>query len=261
MTTKLKPFFSFFGGKWRVARKYPVPRYGNIVEPFAGSAGFSTRYPERDVVLVERDPKIAATWRYLIGTSPGEILALPDILPGQTVADLGVCQEAGWLIGWWINKGSAAPHLSPSSNMRKSLSGEQPKDPPSGWWGSAIRQRLADQVQHIKHWKLLEGTCLDVAPDIEATWFIDPPYERAGKRYTYGAKTISYSDLSDWCRTRTGQVMVCENRGAEWMPFKPFLDIKAYEGSHGGADKGVHGGRVSKEVLWTNDEWMETVII
>jgi hypothetical protein len=63
------------------------------VEPFAGSAGYSLRYPSHNVVLVERDPLIAATWRYLLRVSAAEILALPDIRMDQTVADMPWCEE------------------------------------------------------------------------------------------------------------------------------------------------------------------------
>jgi hypothetical protein len=35
-----------------------------MVEPFAGAAGYSLRYPERDVILVERYAVVAEMWRY-----------------------------------------------------------------------------------------------------------------------------------------------------------------------------------------------------
>ena len=47
--------------------------------------------------------------------------------------------------------------------------------------------------------------------------------------------------LSEWCRSRRGQVMVCENEGARWLPFRPFRSIQST--SNG----------VSREVIWTND--------
>ncbi len=37
--TDLKPFFCYFGGKWRAAPHYPTPKHAEIVEPFAGAAG------------------------------------------------------------------------------------------------------------------------------------------------------------------------------------------------------------------------------
>src|SRR5689334_4647899 len=67
VTPQLRPFFGYYGGKWRDAvRHYPQPEYETIVEPFAGSAGFSLRYFDRKVVLCELDPVLAAVWRYLI---------------------------------------------------------------------------------------------------------------------------------------------------------------------------------------------------
>lgn len=73
----LQPFFSFFGGKWRVGLRYPAPMYPTIIEPFAGGAGYSVRYSDRQVVLYDADPIIAGLWSYLIKVSPAEVLALP----------------------------------------------------------------------------------------------------------------------------------------------------------------------------------------
>lgn len=97
----LRPFFGYYGGKYRNARKhYPRPAYGTIVEPFAGSAGYSVRYPDRRVILCEKDPKVAAVWRYLLAVSPTEILAIPDVPLDGTVHDLpGLPQVAGLLRG------------------------------------------------------------------------------------------------------------------------------------------------------------------
>jgi hypothetical protein len=49
----LYPFFTFFGGKWRSYLKYPPPIYDNLFEPFAGSAGYSLRYYNKKVMLVD----------------------------------------------------------------------------------------------------------------------------------------------------------------------------------------------------------------
>lgn len=55
MTRAMRPFFGYYGGKWRDAVKnYPAPEHAVIVEPFAGSAGYALRYPDRKVVLCER---------------------------------------------------------------------------------------------------------------------------------------------------------------------------------------------------------------
>lgn len=41
----------------------------------------------------------------------------------------------------------------------------------------------------------------------------------------YRCTGLDYAVLADWCRTRRGQVMVCEQDGAEWLPFVPFRPI------------------------------------
>lgn len=213
------------------------PRYDTIIEPFTGSAGYSMRYPYKKVILVERDPKIAATWRYLLGATPSEIRSLPDIRIDQKVEDLNVHQEARWLIGWWVNKGAAQPMKSPSKWMR--VKGNKDR-----FWSPTIRERIASQVEHIRHWKLIEGDYTD-APDIKATWFIDPPYQKAGIHYRFGSKLLDYEALGDWCKARKGQTMVCESVGAKWLPFQPWRDIKA--------SPAKYGGKVSHGAIWTQD--------
>ena len=80
------PFFCFYGGKWRAAPHYPRPEHRCLVEPFAGAAGYATRYPERHVTLVEVDPIIASLWRFLIGATSADIRSIPLLRPGETEA-------------------------------------------------------------------------------------------------------------------------------------------------------------------------------
>jgi hypothetical protein len=241
----MKPFFTYYGGKWRAARHYPNPLCDTIIEPFAGSAGYSVRHFAKKVFLIDTDPMVVATWKYLLSVSEREVRSLPDIGIDQPVDELVVCQEARWLIGWWLNKGSVRPKRKPSSNMRKSLLGMSPPGTnlPSGWWGPTVRDRIASQLKLIRHWVVKLGTYED-APEVTATWFVDPPYQVAGKHYRFGSSKINYSSLSKWCKGRKGQVIVCENYGADWLPFRLFRDTKAQEGKRGGS--------VSKEVIWTS---------
>lgn len=83
----LRPFWRYYGGKYRAAPRYPQPRHGTIIEPFAGSAGYALRYHRLDVVLVERYAVIAEMWRWLVAATAAEVLAIPDVehvdaLPG-----------------------------------------------------------------------------------------------------------------------------------------------------------------------------------
>lgn len=78
-------------------------------------------------------------------------------------------------------------------------------------------------------------------PDINGTWFVDPPYEVAGK--SYKKNDINYELLSEWCLQRKGLLIVCENEGAKWLPFDYFGDIKATAGR-------IRKGK-SREVIFT----------
>lgn len=233
---QLRPFFGYYGGKWRDALKhYPAPRYGTIVEPFAGSAGYSMRYPDRKIILCELDPIIATVWSYLIRVKPKEILSIRDLAPGETVDDLKVGEEAQLLVGLWLNRGIARPRKSPSKWMREGIR-------PGSFWGRRVKETIASQVDAIRHWKVYNRSYEHCPSPREATWFIDPPYERAGGHYTFGPDGLDYAHLAAWCRSRRGQILVCENAGATWLPFRVLGEVKT-----------TRAKRRSKEVYWLND--------
>jgi hypothetical protein len=227
--TSLRPFFPFYGGKWRAAPRYPQPSYGTIIEPFAGSAGYATRHPDRNVVLCDRDEVLAGLWQYLIRVTEGEIRAIPvDI---RHVDEINGPQEPKWLVGFWLNSGSAQPKKSRSAwSVEWAIQGST--------WSLTTRERVASQLHAIRHWKVIHGS-YENAPDYEATWFIDPPYADKGKYYRYSK--IDYPLLAGWCQNRRGQVIVCENEGADWLPFEPTI----------GAIKSVKGK--SMEAMWYRD--------
>lgn len=232
----LKPFWRYYGGKYRAAPRYPIPLYPTIVEPFAGAAGYSLRYPDRNVILVERYAIVAGIWRYLIGVSADEIRRIPYVEHVDALPDW-VPQEARWLVGFSMNDAIASPRKQLSAGRIKLRSmGRQFEG-----WSDAKRERIASQVGSIRHWKVIEGD-YSCAPSIEAAWFVDPPYQIAGSHYVHRMAHGEYAGLSDWCRLRRGQVIVCENAGATWLPFSPL-----------GAFKSGPATKVTHEVIWTND--------
>lgn len=208
--------------------------HDHVVEAFAGSAGYATRYNAPHVTLIEKNPKIAGICKYLTRVPPREILALPDVPLCGSVDDVAACEEARWLIGMWLNKGVTSPRKTPSAWMCGSTS-------PGNFWGPGVRERIASQVDQIAHWRVVEGSYAD-EPSHEATWIVDPPYQVAGTHYTIGAKTINFEHLAAWTRSRPGVVFAHENEGATWLPFEPWVNAKGTEGRR--------GGKVSREALY-----------
>jgi hypothetical protein len=233
---RLELFFTYFGGKWRIAKHYPQPQHKTLIEPFAGSAGYSLHYPQKNVLLFDRDPVICSVWDYLIRVKESEILALP--LAITDVREMSLCQEAKWLIGFWLNKGMTSPCNIPSKWMRDHATDGSRLNT---YWGAGVRQRIASQLSQIRHWKV-ENKSYDQIENKKASWFVDPPYQVSGVRYRYNK--VDFDHLAHWCQSREGQVMACEQDGATWLPFSPFRTVKALEGKK--------GAKQSKEVLWLN---------
>lgn len=233
---RLRPFFSYYGGKWRdTPRLYPEPRYSTVVEPFAGSAGYSLRYPQNQVVLYEIDPIVVEVWRYLINAPEQEILSIPDVPMSGGLESLGLIQEQEWLVGFWLNRGVASPRKTPSRWMRDGIR-------PGSFWGERVRTTIAAQQKYIRHWTIIEKSYRECPIDLEATWFVDPPYQHAGQYYRFGSGQIDYHDLGAWVHSLKGQVMVCENDTATWLPFVSV-----------GRTKTTRNGKRSAEAYWTND--------
>lgn len=234
----LKPFFSYYGGKWRIAPKYPSPRYRTIIEPFAGSAGYSLRYPDRDILLVERYDVLYGIWSYLIRASEEEILGLPDVPYGEKISDIpGICQEARWLMGFCVSQAVSTPRQQMSKFLRVHDNG-------AGSWNWKRRQRIASQLHAIRHWRVIHGSYEDIEVGNSATWYVDPPYQVQGKHYK--ERDIDYPRLGAWCRALPGQVIVCEGQDADWLPFQHFLDSKKVENRH-------HKNKTSPEMIWTKE--------
>src|SRR5690606_8192533 len=89
-------------------------------------------------------------------------------------------------------------------------------------WTENKKKYIADNLFKIRHWKVALKEYKDIE-NINATWFIDPPYQFGGKYYRH--RKIDYVYLKDWCLSRKGQVIVCENSKANWMEFKPLVNI------------------------------------
>lgn len=219
--------FSYYGTKKKLAPLYPKPMYDTIIEPFAGAGGYSLLYLDKKVKLYDTNPKIYLVWKYLIEATKDQILALPDIETGQKVTDFNLSEAERYLIGFCINPGSSCPKITASKRCK---------------W-SKYKKNIANTVDKIKHWEIYQDSYENI-PNQIATWHIDPPYQKAGKYY-FGYNKMDYKFLGKWCQERQGQVMVCENQGADYLPFRFLTE---------------HYGSIQKnvEVIWTNENTQTT---
>ena len=221
--------FSYYGSKSKIVQYYPQPTHDKIIEPFAGSARYSLRYWEKDILLVDKYKVIVDIWHYLQRASKKDILGLPEINLNFNLEDnRHLSQVEKNLIGFMI----ADAQTKPSKKLTKKWFSLRP---------NKIKHRIngiIDLLPKIKHWKIVQGSYENLENE-NATWFIDPPYQFGGEYYTQSNKNIDFSSLANWCKSRNGQVIVCENTKATWMNFSPIIKMK-------GANK------FSVEAIWTN---------
>jgi site-specific DNA-adenine methylase len=104
-----------------------------------------------------------------------------------------------------------------------------------------VKFRIAGELRYIRHWKISNKSYQEIE-NKDACWYIDPPYHRSGSLYTF--KDIDYSHLARWSMERMGRVMVCEQKGADWLPFRSFIKITGVQSRK--------NPTVSEEVIWTN---------
>ncbi len=224
----LHPFFSYFGSKYRLAKFYPEPKFDEIIEPFAGSAGYSLLYPQKNVMLYESYEPIVELWDYLIHVSEKEIMSLPlgPFDKNHPVESEVKSVPARTLLGFWLTQSQTNASRYPLSKSR------------GGCWSEKKRHMIASQLQYIRHWNV-QHLSFEKIPNRKATWYIDPPYQEAGKRYRHNK--IDYSALAKWCKSRIGQVVVCEQNKAKWLDFE---SLKTDRKINNGSNKGY------KELIW-----------
>jgi hypothetical protein len=224
----IKPLFPFYGSKWRDAKRYPAPG-SLVIEPFAGSAGYSLWHEPERVILYDVDPCVVGVWRYLIGADPERVYALPDLDLGQSTDELDVTQAERWLIGFWLNRGSATPKKTQTAYSRRT-------DRAQLVWSERARERIASSVHRIRHWQVSLGQYDWVPRDPRATFFVDPPYLLRGKHYR--CHRVDHAAIGQWAMRLPGTVIVCEQAGANWLPFRYLATIKSTKAR-------------SVEVVWT----------
>jgi site-specific DNA-adenine methylase len=205
--------FYYYGRKKQLARYYPSPKFDTIVEPFAGSAAYSLYGSNwrRQVVLVEKDEKVASIWRWLIEDATAEeILRMPDLLVGEKSSEFLHIIHAVTKMAFAFRTIKVTPVLARN-------------------WEISKRHMAAD-LHKIKHWTIVCGDYTE-SPDVEATWFIDPPYKGgSGMGYRHNSALMDYEALADWAMSRKGQVIFCEGNEGDYLPFVRLREQKGVAG-------------------------------
>lgn len=221
--------FPYFGSKGRVASKYPAPTRGRVFEPFCGSARYALLHRDRDVWINDIDPLVYRIWKYIQTASVSDIKRLPVLRAGESLNRFkSLCDEERALVGYSIGYGTVSPRTTCTDwadHKRRCL---------------LLKRKLLEHREYVRDWRITNLHYADL-PDEDGTWFIDPPYQHAKSRYRYPCIT-DYDRIARWCRSRRGQVIVCEGAGADWLPFHPF------------AEQQVGTGKMYREVIWLGRE-------
>ena len=236
--------FYYYGGKRALAKYYPMPKHSLIIEPFAGSAQYSCLYgmkikeclfdiKPRQVMLFDKYDVIYDLWYWLINEASKEELLnnIPPIEKGFVFDHLDICKQHKNLLGFIFHLAATTP----ANKISKMRLGSSPVN---------LIRKIAHRLDLIRHWEVYNFDYRSI-DNVVATWFIDPPYSSGG--YVYKHNKIDYDELSDWCRSRKGQVIVCENENnTGWLPFN---SLKRSQVSNTGGTRKIEY-KQQMEVIW-----------
>lgn len=207
--------FYYFGRKKQIAKYYPKPTEETIIEPFAGSAAYAlhNNHWEKDVVLIERDEKVTKLWNWLIDeATEKEIKNLPDLDIGEKTSDFLHIVHAATKQAFYYKTIKVTKVLERNWRINKKY--------------------MAENVYKVKHWTIINGDYKQ-APNIRATWFIDPPYQfKSGSGYRYGNDQLDYQKLAQWTKQREGQVIFCERENANYLNFEDLTNLPSVAGKY-----------------------------
>jgi hypothetical protein len=216
----------YLGRKGRLASSYEEPQYDLVIEPFAGSMAYSLHWRPRAAIGLEANGFVVQLWRQLCGMSVSDIKTMQPPHIGTYTTDLY----------WMLTSSSATALKAKGLTMNEFM----------------YERALSQQQMTIREHNYTRNSILYIhddyreAPDVAATWFIDPPYSGVNGGYHPEYSTLDYEELAMWCLDRKGQLIVCEDNNGWWLPFKPHRNSRGVR-----ASKGVE--RKNAEFVWTSE--------
>ena len=136
--------FSYYGSKSKIVDYYPPPKHKRIIEPFAGSARYSLKYWQNDVLLVDKYHIIVRTWKWLQQCSEKDIRKLPIMKLGETLDNYNLTEDEKIFMGFIVQQGT--------TGLRKTV---------SSYAVDRIATQLnnvATQLHKIKHWEIKQAS-------------------------------------------------------------------------------------------------------
>lgn len=207
--------FYYYGAKNQLIKRYPAPVYDTIIQPFAGSASYAQHYATKNhrVILYEKDDRIVMLWHTLQKMTAKQIRELP-------------CPPTGHRFEPNSFEDMLVKVCATSNSVLRMAGALKVPARTEGTW-PMMMNRMADRVGRVKHWEVVCGDYRE-APKILATWAIDPPYQTPaesdsaawfpkGKGYKFNCDDIDFGELRSWVIDLPGQIIVCEQRGADWL--------------------------------------------
>jgi site-specific DNA-adenine methylase len=219
--------WSYYGSKSKIINYYPPPKYNKIIEPFAGSARYSLKYWDREILLIDKYKEVIDIWKWLQHCSTNDIKSLPILKPGTDLRSINLSKEELKFMRWQISTAAFSPVWIVTSMQNEEKQKRQLRN-------------IINNLHKIRDWEIVHGDYRDMKNE-EATWFIDPPYQFGGHKYKEGNNKINFNELGEWCKSRKGQIIVCENTNADWLPFKTMKKL-------------IGANKKSVECIWSNHE-------
>lgn len=229
--------WSYYGAKTNIIDLYPRATCDKIIEPFCGTARYALRHFDREVWINDKYEVIYKIWKWLQKCSPGDITGLPRFEQGDNINDVTYdCEEARLLTGFLVGFGFTGPRDTATPRLRNRPNA----------MNHTIKM-ISSQLFKIRHWTVTNLSYEEMPNEI-ASWFVDPPYQAGGHAYVKSNKHIDFTHLGQWSMDRQGQVIVCENMKATWLPFQP-ITVQTVYNTHKNGGKGKY-----EEAMWTNQK-------
>lgn len=238
-----------------------------LIEPFAGGAivGLTVAFESlaERVLLVERDPCVAAVWKTILG-GDGEWLANRIVEFNLTAhsVDATLAEEAETtralafqtILRNRVNRGGI---LAEGAGRVKH--GENGKGLTSRWYPETLQKRILEIAQIRERLTFVEGDGIEVMQDYadreDVAYFIDPPYTAAGKRA--GSRLYTYSELDH----NELFAVTATVRGDFLMTYDHTPEIEAMARSYGFdwepvAMKNTHHAKMTELLIGPNLAWL-----